>query len=188
MQEIWKPVVGYEGLYEVSNLGNVKSLCDRQWNVRILRPWNRWWYLFVVLTNESIPSKKSVHRLVITEFIENIENKPAINHINWIKTDNRLENLEWCTHSENTIHSWNMWLSKITSNHNTITNHPTRWRFWKDSKSSKSINQYSKDNVFIKKWYSIIDVERELWIPNWNVSICCNWKRKTAGGFIWKYS
>ena len=185
--EVWLPVVWYEGLYEVSNLWRVNSLCDRQWNERILRPWDRNWYLFVVLTKDWNPKKKSVHRLVLSAFTPNLGNKPQVNHINWIKTDNRVGNLEWVTGSENTKHAFETWLSKITDNHNMRKNHPTKWKFWKDNPSSRVVLQYSKSWCFLKKWDSLSDAQRELWFMTSNITSCCQWFRKTAYWFKWKY-
>lgn len=66
-------------------------------------------------------------------------------------------------------------------------NNPNKWKFWKNSPFSKKINQYTLDWEFIKTWDSSIDVVMELWINKWNLSCCCNWIYKTAGGFIWKF-
>jgi hypothetical protein len=121
-KEIWKTIDGYEN-YQISNLGNVKSL-DRIRNGvgtfkncsikgRILKPMKtKKGYLVVDLRNYNIRKITPIHRLVAIAFIDNIENKPQVNHINGIKTDNRLDNLEWCTNSENQIHSYNILLRK----------------------------------------------------------------------------
>lgn len=118
--EIWKDILGYEGYYQVSNLGNVKSL-DRvretlptakkqfktfnEGRVLIPKESNRG-YLRYALTKEGKTKYLSAHRLVAQSFIPNIKDKPDVNHINGIKTDNRIENLEWCTGSENIKHNY----------------------------------------------------------------------------------
>ena len=118
--EIFKNIPWYEWLYQASNLGNIKSLKwwkHRTWIELILKWWDNWyWYKCVVLSDNWKMRTHRVHRLVASSFILNPENKPQVNHKNWIKDDNRLENLEWCTASENWKHAYKTWLSKITDN------------------------------------------------------------------------
>ena len=102
--EIWKDVAGYEGLYEVSSYGRVKSLnyggCKGK--VRIMKQtFNNNDYLMVGLTKDKKRKKWTVHKLVAQTFIENVENKPCVDHISTVKTDNRVENLRFVTHKEN---------------------------------------------------------------------------------------
>lgn len=113
MEEIWKPVVGYEGLYEVSSLGRAKWLKHN----KILKPFlMQKRYLMVNLSKEWIVKNITIHRMVVKAFIPNPKNKPQVNHKNWIKTDNRLENLEWCTSSENHLHSYHeLWIDKYSN-------------------------------------------------------------------------
>lgn len=94
--ETWKPIKGYEGLYEVSNIGNVR----RKGKPKKPSP-NSKGYLTVILYKNNQGKQYYVHRLVANAFIPNVENKPMIDHINAIKTDNRVENLRWCTNKEN---------------------------------------------------------------------------------------
>lgn len=184
MDEIWKPVVGYEWLYEVSSIGRVKSFWF--WIESIIKINCSNWYNHVSLClNKNIKIYK-IHRMVAMAFIQNPENKHYINHINWIKTDNQVKNLEWCTQSENIQHAYNTWLKKVTENHHFYTNHPSKWKFWKNNQKAKKVNQYSLYWEFIMTWGSMIDIQRELLISSSSISQCCNWKRKSAGWFIWK--
>jgi len=121
--EIWKDVIGYEGLYQVSNLGNVKSL-DRE-----VTPNNRvpYWrkgkmckqsksnlgYMIVGFTVNNVKVNKYVHRLVAEIFIDNINDYPQVNHIDCNKTNNKANNLEWCTNSQNHIHAVKNGLNKL---------------------------------------------------------------------------
>lgn len=107
MNEIWKDVKEFEGLYQVSNFGGVKSLnYNHTGKERVLRPRlaNTGYYL-VGLWENGKKREKPIHRLVAETFINNPNNLECVNHINGIKTDNRIENLEWITRKENNIHA-----------------------------------------------------------------------------------
>lgn len=110
MQEIYKSIKGYEGLYEVSNLGNVKSLKKVRGRAlsgeRLLKPHIVNGYVMVTLCKDSKPFNASVHRLIAEAFIPNPENKETINHIDGNKQNNSIDNLEWATQRENNIHAY----------------------------------------------------------------------------------
>lgn len=124
-----------------------------------------------------------LHRLVWKYFIDNPENKPCINHKNGIKYDNNVNNLEWCTYSENELHK----REKLWFRNNFEINHPHKWLKWWKHFLSKKINQYNKNWDFIKTWDSMSDITRELWIATSNLSKACKWKYKYCWWFIWKY-
>jgi hypothetical protein len=179
-QEIWKDIVWYEWLYRVSNLWNVKSLYRRKKlkNIDNLSLLNRFWYLNVNLYKNWNLKWFRVHRLVAESFISNIKYKKEVNHIDWNKQNNKIENLEWCTRSENEYHSYIVLNNKW----------PFFWKLWKMHHASKIINQYSVEWVFIKEWFWSREIYRNLWL--WyssSIGEVCNGKRKTAYWFIWKY-
>lgn len=121
MTNEYRDIVGYEGLYQVSNFGKVKSLerkVNAKNNTMAIRPEkllkgsvNVYGYPCVHLIKDGVVSGKFIHRLVAQAFIPNPESKPCINHIDGIKTNNDVNNLEWCTYSENNIHSYKIGLA-----------------------------------------------------------------------------
>lgn len=110
MNEIWKDIKNYEGLYQVSNLGNVRSLDRKVWNYtkkgRILKQTsNNHSYFYVSLNKDgNIQKHCYIHRLVAEAFIPNPDNLPQVNHIDFDKSNNKVNNLEWCTDIENKQH------------------------------------------------------------------------------------
>ena len=119
MKEIYKDIIGYEGLYQISNFGNVKSLPKKRFNgnhyinrneIIIKAVFSRGYASVGLYDNDGNFKSIKIHKLVATAFIDNPNKKKYINHINSIKNDNRIENLEWCTESENTIHAYENYL------------------------------------------------------------------------------
>ena len=158
MKEIWKDIKGYEGKYQISNLGNVKNLKTSY----ILKGVDTRGYLRVGFTKNKKVKLFRIHRLVAEAFIPNPYNKPEINHIDGNKHNNKITNLEWCTSQENTIHSYKNNLQK-----------------------TYPVYQYDLNNNFINKFPTI---KKAIEITKiYHISDCCNGKRKTAGGYIWKH-
>ena len=198
MKEIWKDIKGYEG-YQVSNLGRVRSL-DRidsnnhPLNGVILKPYiTNSGYLLVGLYKQQKRDRKLLHRLVAEAFIPNPENKPEIDHINTIKTDNTVflnedgsidyekTNLRWTTRKENINNPLTKTKMRINARK------PSKGKYGKKHHRSKPIIQYDKEGNFIKEWDCANDVERVLGISNKHIGSVCLGKRKSCGGYIWKY-
>lgn len=121
-------------------------------------------YLKVGLSVDGIHKYYLVHRLVAQAFIPNPNNLPQVNHIDGNKLNNHVDNLEWVSSYENQQHAVKNGLRPL-----------------------KKINQYDLTNHFIKTWSSLMEASRSLKINKATISFCCQGKRKTAGGFIWKY-
>jgi len=113
--DYWKPVKGYEGKYIVSKNGTIKSLFKRNLNNIIPQRLDRAGYLTVRLSKENYDNTQYVHRIISEAFIDNPNNKVEVNHINGIKTDNSIENLEWVTHAENMQHAYQTGLISTAS-------------------------------------------------------------------------
>jgi hypothetical protein len=194
--EIWRNILGYETFYQISNLGMVRSF-DREVNCiygskaikksKILNLFTRKGYLLVGLDDGIKQKQYSVHRLVAIAFIPNPENKRCVNHKNSIRSDNRVENLEWATHSENNLHAFRVgkrthpkgMLGKIGSKSN-LGNTGALSPF------SKKVIQMTLDGVEVKIWDAINDAGRS-GFSHGNIVSCCQGKRLTHKGYKWKY-
>ena len=180
--EEWRDIKGYEGLYQISNLGRIKSfdkvIAQKNNSTaikkgRILKPsTSHSGYYQIVLSKQSIRKSYKVHRLIWLAFYGSIPEGYEVNHINEIKTDNRLSNLNLMTHKENCN-----WGTGIERCHNQLIN----------GKCSKSVLQFDLNDNFIKEYSSINQAKRETGFNSSDISSCCKGKRKTAHGFKWKY-
>lgn len=184
IKEIWKPVVGYEGLYEISSFGRVRSLdrvdCknNRRKGIVLVPNKRKGEYRSVSLSKDGKSKSHSVHILVAQSFIPNPNNLPMVNHKDEDPSNNRVENLEWCN-------------AKYNANYGTINERRGKsLGYGKDNPFSKEILQFNKNGEFIKKWDATMDIERELKINHSNVSKCCEGTPHfhTAGGFKWGYA
>lgn len=126
--EIWKKIIGFENLYEVSSLGNVKSLGNSKLRKeKILKQGiSNCGYKTVCLSKNNKYKTYTVHRLVAMCFIDNPKNKATVNHRNGIKNDNRVENLEWCSTSENTKHAYDSGLINVSKGENHVNSKLTK--------------------------------------------------------------
>ena len=180
IEEIFKDISGYEGLYQVSNLGNVRSVgmyVGRGKGTyfqegRIMKPVkDRGGYLYVNLYKNSKRKVHKVHRLVATAFIENPDNLPEVNHIDENKQNNKVENLEWCDHKQN-------------------CNHGTRIERVAETRRKRPL-QLTLDYTLVKEWSSTAECGRN-GFDHSTVSKCCNNKYGKQGnvykGYRWVYA
>lgn len=176
IKEEWRDIYGFEGLYLISSLGNVKSIERVKRNnagiqrvderLRVLTP-DKDGYLRVCLSKDGLHYLKSVHRLVAEAFIPNPFNLPVVNHKNENKHDNRVENLEWCTVQYNTLYGTGRIKSAM--------------------KQGRSVEQLDLNGNVIEEFYSMGYAERATGIPQPNIHKVCIGARKTAGGYKWRH-
>lgn len=176
MIEIWKPITGYLE-YQVSNLARIKSKSGNPMSLIT----DQKGYYKVNLWQDSKRKTFRVHRLMAIEFMPNPNNLPFINHINGIKTDNRLENLEWCTNSENNKHAFH--ILKAYENSNYIGAKGIKHL------KSKKVFQFSLDGKLINKFDGVRDAGRLTGINASTIGKVAQGisNRKTAGGYVWRY-
>lgn len=185
MEEIWKDIKNYEGIYQVSNLGRVKSL--ERWikrkdgyknhikeSIRKNKIINSG-YLVVGLHKNGVNTNLFLHRLVAEAFIDNPNNYPQVNHIDENKTNNCVNNLEWCDAKYN-----NNYGEHKNNLRNSLTNR-------KDQ--SKPVLQFDLNGNFIKEWESTMEIQRQTGMKCQFIGQVCLGKKnvKTAYGYIWKY-
>lgn len=171
----WKDIPNYEGLYQASTEGEIKSY----YTGKILKQEiSKNGYCKFMLCKNRKRKLYSVHRLIAMTFIENPNNYPIINHMDSNKTNNCVSNLEWCTQKYNMQHAYTYICIKPTWLGKKGKLHP----------SSVKIEQYDLNDNFIKTWNSMMDIKRILNIDCSNISKCCKGKYHTVGGYKWKYT
>ncbi len=180
-KELWKDVKGYEGLYEVSNLGRVRSKTIKSWNghvffikkgiIRKQRAEKRAGYLFLDLSKNGKLHRFYVHRLVAEAFLPNPKNLPQVNHKDENVKNNCVSNLEWCDARYN-----NLYGNRKNILHS-IAKTP-----------SKPVIQMSLNGRFIKYWHSQLEAARAVKRSATSISECCQGITKTSAGYKWRYA
>lgn len=193
MNEEWKPVMWYEWMYEVSNIWRVRSIYDWRHKRNRIKyisiQTQKWWHWLMVLHKDCVKKAWVVSRLVAQAFIPNPDNLPCACHIkedldeNWALYNGE-DNLFWGTYSDNARDRQKKW--RWSKNFITNNPSPSKWKFWKDNFKSKKIKQLDLNWNFIREWWSQVDVYRELWIWNTNISKCCKWELETAWWYKWE--
>lgn len=181
--EIWKPVKDYEGLYEVSNFGRVRSLdmvlpmiangvVTTRVRHGVLRKFHKGHtgYDYVMLRKQGHPRNCRVHRIVAQAFIPNPNNLPEVNHKDENKSNNRADNLEWCTSSYN--HRYGTTIERAAD------------------KIRRPVFQLSMDGQIIKRYNSVTEAEKATGVTTSTISGCCkgSYGHKSAGGYRWRYA
>lgn len=188
MEEVWKDVEGFKGYYQVSNLGNVRSLTRkvntfngmRTTKGKVLKPLKtKNNYLRIDLRKNRKHKYILLHRLVALTFIPNPHNYPVINHIDGNKFNNNINNLEWCTQSHNIKEAFRLGTAKVYKHHYIDGTLPC---------TKIPVNQYSLNNVFLAHYSSIKEASLSTNTSQKGISFCCRNKQKHANHFIWRYA
>lgn len=170
MIEEWRNIGGYEGLYQVSNMGRVKSIHYYHGTYeRIMKPGKiNSGYLVVSLCKDGKTKGHLVHRLVAQAFLDNTDNLTEVNHKDENPLNNSVGNLEFCDRKYNVNYG--------TGNQR------------RAKTLSRTVYQYTMDGELVKEWKSLMEIERSMGFSVGNISQCCNGQRKTAYGYKWTYN
>lgn len=182
MEEIWKDIDGCNGVYQISNMGNVKSLNYMNHGIeKILKPKkNNKGYLWVEIRKNGEIGNFLVHRLVAMAFIKNPNNYPVVNHKDENTLNNNIDNLEWCTKSYNVRYS--------------LERHPERKRrdnireSEKYRRHKKKLLMIDNEGKVVNTFESVCSYCKETNRNSWSIIECCNGNRKTAYGYKWKFA
>lgn len=168
--EIWKDIKGYEGMYQISNLGRVKSFkMKKVEHEYILKPYStKKGYLRVSLSKHNKYKGPLIHRLVATYFLDNPYNYKEVNHKDENKQNNCVDNLEWCDRKYNVLYG-------------------TAKKREANTKHKYYIEQYTINNNFIKQWKSLKEIEDNTNYKKNNIQQNCLGNTKSAYGYKWKY-
>jgi len=176
--EEWRDIAGFEGFYQVSNMGRIRSLDrefldrfgkKRKYKGRLMTPTDAGkGYKNVQLSKAGKHCTPRVCRLVAAAFLENKNNYPQVNHKDENKQNDRADNLEWCTPEYNNAYGTRAQRS--------------------GEKRRKPVNQYDLNGNLIKRWGSIREASKILKIDNSHITRCCRKRLKKTGGFMWQYA
>ena len=195
-EEVWKPIEGYEGLYEVSDKGNVRSLdryvytgaagMVRRKGVFMKQQTNKKGYKTVMLHDSSRVRSTTVHRLVAEAFIPNPDNKSQVNHIDTDKTNNSVSNLEWNTQEENMAHAkkHNLFKNKTEKQIKACAKNLEKAYI----KRRRPVDMYTLDGHYIKTFESIRKASAETNTSGSHITSVCKGYRGSSGGYKWKYT
>lgn len=203
MTEIWKDIEGYEGLYQVSTKARVKrtqSHIHTEPYILKQRIGDTGYYE-VFLCKNGKSKKHKVHRLVAKAFVPNPKHLPQVSHIDETKTNNSPDNLVWATGKENCrmpLHRIRCSVSQTGKCKSEETKARMRASYGKqreyfknrcsgDYKVSRKVLQYTKEGDFVREYASLIDAQKTTGIWYTHISACCYYKRKSAGGYVWKF-
>lgn len=184
MEEVWKDVQGFEGIYQVSNLGRVRSLdryvecvdSFRHYKGKIMKQDKKKnGYMQICLRRQQVHKQVLVHRLVADAFIPNVDNLPEVNHKDENKENNCVENLEWCTQAYNNSYG---------EGHKQRSKNAIKYAI---QKQSMPVLQYSLEGKLLAEYYSATEAARKNNCRQGGISECCNGRQKTAYGYVWKY-
>ncbi|MGG6796578.1 UNVERIFIED_CONTAM: HNH endonuclease [Streptococcus canis] len=189
MSEIWRPFPKFEDTYLISSYGNVYSIRSN----RLLRQRKtKTGYLRVHPSVNGKCKEIPVHRAVAIAFIDNPDNKPTVNHINEDKLDNRVENLEWATNAEQNIHGTR--IERVRANTNYKSRNidysvvASKHNYYEINKAQmKPVLQYDKHGIFIAKFNGVAVAARAIGVNASHICCCLKGRRKTCGGYQWKY-
>jgi hypothetical protein len=191
--EVWKDIPGFEGKYQISSIGNAKSLAKEihyktgaiyiQKEDRVLKNILKGTGYWVITPSNGANRKQThIHRLVAEVFIPNPHNHPHVNHINGIKTDNRVENLEWCTPGENSKHAYRTGLKLISEKQKAFIGNYSK-EFLR-----RKVLQLDMGGNYISSFISMKEASEQTGAHKAAISACCRGKIKAANNFKFKYA
>lgn len=170
--EIYKDIKGYEGLYQVSNTGKVKSMnYDNRAIIKVLKPLKKKGYEYISLYKNKKARHHGIHRLVALHFIDNPEDKATVNHKNGVRDENTVENLEWMTVKENVNHGWKV-LGRVMS---------------ENAIKRRKVAQYDLNGNFISNYDSILEAAKDNNVSTAGIGQVCRGQKSKMKGYVWKY-